>query len=385
MSKRTGTAAWSESRGRWEIKVMRDGVQKRFTCITPGRAGQRIANAKADAWLDGRGIPQEHKRIRVEDAIDGFKLYRAELVAIKRREPVPQTVADIKGRHLGSHRPEISLLQKWLGGEYKTRWLNSITDGDIQYVLDKAAAAGLKKKSIMDLKAAIFQLLKFYRKKGAIDYRPDEVEIPAGTRSKGHSILQPESLIKLFSSDYTLYKGERVLDRLRFAYRFEVMTGLRPGELMGADFRDVDWEKGELHIRRSINVDGYETQGKNDNAIRTCSLIPLAMSMLKMQRLATGRTSGQIFYIPTEQTYRQWWYRYCDYNEIPRVTPYELRHTFVSVVQALPEGLVRRLVGHSKSMDTFGTYGHDITGCADKTVSLLSDTFNKILTANDES
>lgn len=46
--------------------------------------------------------------------------------------------------------------------------------------------------------------------------------------------------------------------------------------------------------------------------------------------------------------------RCCEYNGITVVTPYELRHTFVSIAKKLPEGFVKTVIGHSKSMDTFG-------------------------------
>ena len=52
MKKRTGTATWREAEGRWRIKVQKSGTQKCFYSNTPGRTGQREANAKADAWLD---------------------------------------------------------------------------------------------------------------------------------------------------------------------------------------------------------------------------------------------------------------------------------------------------------------------------------------------
>lgn len=52
MKKRTGTATWREAEGRWRIKVQKNGTQKCFYSNTPGRTGQREANAKADAWLD---------------------------------------------------------------------------------------------------------------------------------------------------------------------------------------------------------------------------------------------------------------------------------------------------------------------------------------------
>ena len=52
MKKRTNTAFWVEKEKRWCIAVQKNGTRKRFYSSTPGRTGQREANAKADAWLD---------------------------------------------------------------------------------------------------------------------------------------------------------------------------------------------------------------------------------------------------------------------------------------------------------------------------------------------
>ena len=63
--KRTNTAKWIESAGRWQINVQKDGVRKTFTSAKPGRTGQREANKKADEWLD---IGVKTERIKVSDA-----------------------------------------------------------------------------------------------------------------------------------------------------------------------------------------------------------------------------------------------------------------------------------------------------------------------------
>ena len=63
-SKRTNTAAWSKSLNQWKIGVQKDGVRKYFYSGTPGRTGQREANAKADAWLDDN-ITGTNKKISV--------------------------------------------------------------------------------------------------------------------------------------------------------------------------------------------------------------------------------------------------------------------------------------------------------------------------------
>ena len=52
MKKRTNTAFWVEKESRWCSAVQKNGTRKRVYSSTPGRTGQREANAKADAWLD---------------------------------------------------------------------------------------------------------------------------------------------------------------------------------------------------------------------------------------------------------------------------------------------------------------------------------------------
>ena len=71
--------------------------------------------------------------------------------------------------------------------------------------------------------------------------------------------------------------------------------------------------------------------------------------------------------------------RCCEYNGITVVTPYELRHTFVSIAKSLPAGFVKAVIGHSKSMDTFGVYGHAIKGEDAAITDALEDAFRSVL------
>lgn len=80
-----------------------------------------------------------------------------------------------------------------------------------------------------------------------------------------------------------------------------------------------------------------------------------------------------------KQFYYYRWRIYCRVNELQAVSPYELRHTFVSVVKTLPAGEVKPLVGHSTDMDTFGVYGHALTGDAENTAQAVNSVFLRVL------
>ena len=93
-------------------------------------------------------------------------------------------------------------------------------------------------------------------------------------------------------------------------------------------------------------------------------------------------TGGEEFVFPieAESTYRHCWKRYCESNGLEYVPPYNLRHTFVSMAKTLPEGAVKELVGHSRQMDTYGTYAHLIKGEKQQLAEQLEDVLSKVLT-----
>ena len=69
MTKRTSSAKWIKARGFWRIDVQKDGIRKSFYSNQPGRAGQREANAKADAWLE---FGTQGRSIRCTQAVEAF-------------------------------------------------------------------------------------------------------------------------------------------------------------------------------------------------------------------------------------------------------------------------------------------------------------------------
>ena len=373
-SGRTNTASWIESQGRWRIRVTREGVTKAFYCSTPGRRGQAEANRQADEWLL-EGCPSKvRSTLTVGAAIEQYKKYHAGLVAKKLGKPVPDP---IKTRDLGNMRQPISHLEN-RSKEIAGKKLARLTDGDLQQILDKAAAEGLAKKTCSNIRAAFVDFAKWCRRNGLCDYEPRDLKVPGTARAKGKTIMQPEQLKALFASTQTLWKGRAENDPLLYAYRLEVLTGLRPGEINGLEW--ADWHGDRLELRRAINCYGETTTGKNDNARRVVYLSSLARQVLEDQYRITG-PKGSVFCISNLQHYHSRWKRYCKVNGLPDIAPYEIRHTFVSISDALPEAQMKKLVGHSQSMDTYGVYGHEVQGEGEEISRNLDAIFSKILSA----
>ena len=355
MNKRTNTAQWEEKYQRWRIAVQKDGVRKQFYSSTPGRTGQREANQKADRWLDD-GVAV--KASRVEDA---GKLWLASV--------------ELTTSHT-NYRPVESRWRIWVLPVIGRKRITALTEQDLQNVIDRAHAGGLSKKTLQSLRGDLTAFLKYCRKSKLTTFRPEDVEIPAGARNRGKTVLQPDALLKLFQVDTTTYYRKRIQDPYIYAYRFQVLTGLRPGELMGLRWADV--HGNTLQISRSINIEGTTTLGKNSNSVRAFVMSDLARAVLEQQRKLTGKGES-VFQIQAEQHYYDRWCIFCRVNDIPHVSAYELRHTFVSVVKTLPAGEVKTLVGHSQTVDTFGIYSHALTGEDAETAQAVNDMFLKLL------
>lgn len=348
-AKRTNSAKWVESAKRWQINVQRDGLRKTFVSTKPGRTGQREANAKADAWLD------EGLQVRTATVNNVFPSYL---------ERLQLTTSE------SNWRPVESRWRTWVAPAIGKKRLENISEQMLQDIVDKAMAAGLARKTLNSLCCDLRAFFKFARRSGLTTFNPEDLRVPVSARAGERKILQPSDITILLNEDTTLYKNTRQPDPYIYAYRFQMLTGLRPGELIGLRWEDI---KGRTAIiRRAVNILGEETRGKNDNATRTIPLSDIAWKQLEDQGI---KKKGIIFPIANEKHYYGRWRKYCAANGITQTSVYELRHTFVSIAQTLPEAQLKRLVGHSKAMDTYGIYSHYVDGENENTAIILDDTF----------
>lgn len=378
MGRRTNTATWLPNQKRWQIKVQKDGERRTFTSAKPGRTGQREANAKADAWLD-EGIVNASKRCR-----EVWEEYMVSVRATAGSSYVEQIAKFGKNYILpviGSRRIgdlSVGALQDVLNRAYK--------EGCLDPESTRKSKGGLSRKTLQGIRGTEVAFVKWARQHGYTALRPeDELIVPKAARLKGKKILQPEALRTLLATDTRIVRGKVELDENVHAYRLAVMTGLRPGELLGLQVADVEGDR--LHIRRAINSLDEETSGKNENALRTVILHPMAAAELQAQLIQRTREEGRplregdrVFDLRNQQSLYHYWQLYQRCNGIePPISLYELRHTFVSMVaDTLSPAQLRRMVGHSKSMDTLGWYSHAVEGQDAAAALAVADTLEAL-------
>ena len=354
--KRINTAIWLEKYNRWQINVQKDGIRKSFTSSKAGRTGQREANAKADAWLE------ENLDLSGKRTSQVYAMYVNSITS-------PQ-----------SHKKAEEIGKMYILPTLANKRVSDLTEGHFQDIINKAAVKGisgkpLAKKTLTNIAFMMKNFMKFCRKNKLTTETLEFLEVPKSAKKSEKRILQPEDLIKLFTVDTTLWKGKLIKDPYIHAYRFAVLTGLRPGELIGLERHDINGRT--IRLQRSVNIYGEVTSGKNDNARRQFVITSYAEKELLAQFEECDEE--RVFGIRSESTYRHCWQRYCETNNIPYVSLYELRHTFVSMTKGLSDGEIKSLVGHSKNMDTWGIYAHDIIGEKQKIAEKLESIFDEFI------
>lgn len=353
---RNHSAVWREKLNRWQVNVQKNGKRMSFYSSTPGRAGKAEANRKADDWLTSQLIDT------TAPASEMWKKWAETLVskdAIKKAE---------------------SFWRNHVSAAFGKKQVAKLTEGDLQAVIDRAAAAGLAWKSLSNIRETLAAFVKWLRKNKYAVLEMDDIAIPK-TAVKGKKIiLQPDDIVKIWAAPETLYSN---------LFKLALLTGLRPGELLGLRWEDVS--ESVLRVRRAINYDGVLTDGKNENAERAIWMSEYELSVLDAQREALKRRrviSPWIFPQPngehaSQRAVTRGWKRFAKAASLtPGVVPYGWRHTFVSINNEMPEGLKQRRVGHSKNMDTEGVYGHAVSGEERQAAEYVKNRFDAILRKN---
>lgn len=163
----------------------------------------------------------------------------------------------------------------------------------------------------------------------------------------------------------------RVLDgQARNLIQFAIWTGLRTSELVALNWSDIDFERGEIHVRRA-HTQAARNQSettKTRAGSRDVKLLPPALIALNDQKKYTLLKGQEIFQNP--RTGERWtgdqpirktlWSHALKRAGLRYRNPYQTRHTYASMMLSAGEhpmwvaqqmghtdwGMIRRIYGH---------------------------------------
>ena len=326
---------------RWRIQARKDGKRFSFSSSVPGAKGRKEVIKKYEQWYYGESTGEKTVQKVCNEFLDDVKARCGELSpALEQYE---------------------CYLRLYVIPECGQKKICKMTLRDWQSLINNAHGRkkALSEKTLKNLRAIIMAIIKF----GYEDY---QCELPRGELyiPKGHSKQEKEYLQKK--------DVRRLLEPSELWYHplfcFLLLTGMRPSEALGLQIGDIKGDR--VYISRGVNARGHITEGKNRNAKRIIPLGELASSVLRKTIKRNDKYNLRtkwIFCSPDgsqgkQSSMRKHWSKLKRERDLPG-TVYSLRHTFISLMKnVMPEQTIKDIVGHSVSMDTFGTYGHIIDG-----------------------
>lgn len=343
---------------RWILQVQKDGIRKNFSSSKPGRAGQNEVRKRYEAWICDEA-PSSSKTV--------------ERVAKEFLDDVKARRGDDSEAYIQYER----YVRLYISPQCGHKKMNKMTLRDWQSVINMADGQKkpLSEKSLKSLRGIIMGIIKF----GYQDYQCDllrgDLYIPKGHPKKEKEILQRDDVRRLLEPSAEWYHP---------LFCFLLLTGMRPGEALGIQIGDITEDR--VFIRRSVNARNKITEGKNENARRMVPIGALASGILRQTIRRNEDCNLHTDWIfcscdgsqGNQSTMRNNWLKLKKERNLPG-TVYSLRHTFVSLMKGvMPEQTIKDIVGHSVSMDTFGTYGHIVEGDDKKAAAVIDLTISGI-------
>lgn len=378
MTERKNEARWLEKYHRWQLNVQYSNRRKTFYSRKSGIKGKIEAERQADKWLQTH---YEQPNLR-------FGQLWADFIAEKELH---------RGLSTSGIRQYISIGKVHLLPLLANKKAQTITQKDWQLCIDTAYKRSLaqgktiSRRMLRNISATINVVCAYASRQSIPLQPPTKLIFPELAATSQRTVLLPQDIRTVFSTtDYQPPHRKMQLFWYIHLIRFILFTGLRPGEAIGIRPNE-DIIGDHLHISRSINYHGEITQGKNKNARRTLYISPGIRQIIddQQQMLKThGVNSPWLFpgrsgdYARQCTVYRTW-VQYRDFHGLSASHVYELRHTMATATKhELPEHLLKMILGHSASMDTYGTYVHEYSDDLMIAAEATERAYQKILQQN---
>lgn len=255
----------------------------------------------------------------------------------------------------------------------------------------------LKPSTICDYHRVLSAVLARAVKWGYIDRNPAErVDLPSNAGHHAAYLDEPDArrLLELLQSEPI---------RWRTLITFDLLSGLRRGELLGLRWADVDFDNCTIAVKQTLNyttgVGVYFDTPKTTKSARPMKLSRTAMLLLQetqrwqdQQRSRMGDAwrnahdlvfttdfGGPIF----PDSVSSWFSAFIRRSGLPKVTVHSLRHTYASLMisDGVPLVVVSHQLGHALTSTTANIYAHVISSAEAKAADIF-DRFGDVAIPN---
>ena len=261
--------------------------------------------------------------------------------------------------------------------------LDKITPGRLMALYDWLAEPGrnkrnggtLSKKTIREYHMFISSVMSYAEKEGRVIMNPCNKVDPPKKEHKKVEILQPDDVKRMLA----LLEKEPL--KWRVYIHMLLVSGARRGEIAGLKWDKVDFFNNQIEICNNLLYDGkngvYETTPKTEESNRFVKLPPETMELLKtwMKQCNLLKSTNKEIWNDTNfvfiqdngnpihpQSVSRWFERFCERNDLPKISIHKLRHTAASIMidKGASIATVSKRLGHSQISTTLNIYTHQI-------------------------
>ena len=230
--------------------------------------------------------------------------------------------------------------------------MSEISCPDIQSVINKAYSEGFGRTILLRIKSVNSMIIDYAIGKGErIINFTQSLRIPKNAKREERDALTDEE-IAIVENSWQEKNG-------LYAY-FLLYTGLRRGEALALQWRDIDFEKKEISITKAVEFKVNEPEIKLPKTKNGIRVVPLLDCLA--EKLAPGKPDEYVFggakpYTST-MSYKRW-KAYQDATGID-ITQHQLRHTYATMLCKVnvPAKDAQKLLGHADFKTTMNIYTH---------------------------
>ncbi|MDE7289972.1 MAG: site-specific integrase [Oscillospiraceae bacterium] len=215
------------------------------------------------------------------------------------------------------------------------------------------------------------------------------VTVPKG-EAKEKNIYTVEELAQIFE----LLDSEDVPVKYRVFFKLAVYSGFRRGELLGLEWKDINWEHNLISVRRTSNYTveqgTYTDTTKTKKSKRTLRFPDHVMDMLRELKEEQDRERIKLsdIWADTDRLFTQadgrpmnnntpyyWIKRFCERNNLRFCDIHSLRHAHASILinAGVDVATVSADLGHSTPTTTLGKYTHEFQEAQAKTSHIIEN------------
>lgn len=330
-------------------------------------------------WIADASYIDEHSNIAQasEMIVDAWFEY---WIDIKKKTVRPNTVRNYTERYDRNIKPVIGKMI-----------LSDVKPLHCQKIFLNMADDEYRTTTIYQTRIALFNMLELAKENDVIRYNPckKSVKSDVGKPSDKREALTIDEQKKfLEGATGQSYENQ---------YRFILQTGLRTGELVALQWKNVDFKKRILTIDSSMEYrytvgEWRIGEPKSKSGYRTIPLTEEAIRILKDQK----EKNKKIQEIPVEfseyiflcrkgtpvknSTYDTSLFKICDKMEIKRFSMHVLRHTFATrcIEAGMKPKTLQMLLGHSNIGITMNLYVHTTEEEKKKEIELVAEALKVI-------